>query len=201
MKLTPNERSALAEINRAGRGKVDWSLVHGRTLHALERKRLVEPANPGWKLTAAGTAELQPVDKLVANGPAFKAINEGKLGLRTPRVLSPGKRHPTHFSGGPDQPLTPSPAPPYMGHTGPRAGWGDPVNRYSAALIDALARLRKAGPLIVPDELDTPRDLIAYDLELQRAAIAFVAELTAVQHRSPGTGTTIATLQPVKVPL
>lgn len=56
--LTANERRALAEFKKP---KVDWDKVHGHTLHALERKKLIEgnPGNrPGWCLTAAGRAEL-----------------------------------------------------------------------------------------------------------------------------------------------
>jgi hypothetical protein len=57
MKLTPNERRALAEFKKP---KVNWDKVHGHTLHALERKQLVESRSPkpGWRLTAAGRAEL-----------------------------------------------------------------------------------------------------------------------------------------------
>jgi hypothetical protein len=59
MKLTANERRALAEFKKP-LGKVDWAKVHGHTRHALERKKLIEgdPRRPGWRLTSAGRAEL-----------------------------------------------------------------------------------------------------------------------------------------------
>ncbi len=54
MNLTANERSALAQFAKR---RVDWSFVHGRTLHALQRKGLVAAGN-GWHLTDTGRAEL-----------------------------------------------------------------------------------------------------------------------------------------------
>ena len=57
MKLTANERRALAEFKKPG--KTDWSRVHGITLHALERKKLITPKSKrGWGLTVAGRAVL-----------------------------------------------------------------------------------------------------------------------------------------------
>jgi hypothetical protein len=58
VKLTANERRSLAEFAKP---EVDWDKVHGRTLHALQRKKLIEgkPGNqPGWQQTAAGRAAL-----------------------------------------------------------------------------------------------------------------------------------------------
>ena len=60
MRLTRNERRALAEFSKPS-GKVDYGKVHGHTLHSLQRKKLIEgrPGNQGgWRLTAAGRAEL-----------------------------------------------------------------------------------------------------------------------------------------------
>ena len=60
VKLTGNERRALAELKKGG--KVDWDKVHGHTLHALQRKKLIagNPGNrPGWRLTPAGNAALE----------------------------------------------------------------------------------------------------------------------------------------------
>lgn len=63
VKLTRNERRALAEFKKPF-GKVDWDKVHGHTLHALQRKKLIEGGGgrPGWRLTAAGRAELAVPD-------------------------------------------------------------------------------------------------------------------------------------------
>lgn len=60
MRLTANERRALAEF-RKPHGEFNWDKVHGRTLHALQRKKLIEDNSgnrPGWGLTAAGRAAL-----------------------------------------------------------------------------------------------------------------------------------------------
>ena len=58
MKLTAKERHALAELAKPV-GRRDYSHVHGRTIHALERKGLFgHNGKPGGALTATGRAEL-----------------------------------------------------------------------------------------------------------------------------------------------
>lgn len=61
MRLTSNERRALAEFKGHC---VDWNKVHGRTLHALQRKKLIEGRGKGggWRLTPAGRAQLDVPD-------------------------------------------------------------------------------------------------------------------------------------------
>lgn len=59
MKLTAKERHALAELAKPV-GQRDYDHVHGRTIHALERKGLFGVnGKPGGALTAAGRAELE----------------------------------------------------------------------------------------------------------------------------------------------
>ena len=58
VKLTANERHALAELAKPV-GKRDYSRVHGRTRHALERKGLFgSNGKPGGAITPAGRAAL-----------------------------------------------------------------------------------------------------------------------------------------------
>lgn len=60
VKLTAKERHALAELAKPA-GTRDYSRVHGRTIHALERKGLFgcrHDGKPGGALTPAGHAEL-----------------------------------------------------------------------------------------------------------------------------------------------
>lgn len=61
VKLTANERRALRQFAKP---RIDWDLVHGHTLHSLERKKLVQGRGGagGWELTAAGRAELEIPD-------------------------------------------------------------------------------------------------------------------------------------------
>jgi hypothetical protein len=60
MKLSPKERHALAEMSKPV-GQRDHSAIHGRTIHALERKGLL---GFDWRtdrrdITSAGRAELE----------------------------------------------------------------------------------------------------------------------------------------------
>lgn len=58
VKLTATERHALVELAKPV-GRRDYSHVHGRTIHALERKGLFAfNGNPGGALTSAGYTEL-----------------------------------------------------------------------------------------------------------------------------------------------
>ena len=73
-KLTAKERCALAEFAKPV-GKHDYNKLHGRTIHALERKGLIACSDrkPGRQLTAAGRAELvvpDVFDDLFAKEPA-----------------------------------------------------------------------------------------------------------------------------------
>ena len=58
-KLSPKERHALAEFAKP-RGRRAWSSMHGRTIHALERKGLIGIAIDHVRtITPAGEAELR----------------------------------------------------------------------------------------------------------------------------------------------
>jgi hypothetical protein len=58
LKLTAKERYALAELGKPV-GQRDYSRVHGRTRHALERKGLFgSNGKPGGSITPAGRTEL-----------------------------------------------------------------------------------------------------------------------------------------------
>jgi hypothetical protein len=62
VKLTAKERHALAELAKPA-GRRDYSRVHGRTIHALERKGLFGGnGKPGGVVTPAGRAELTVPD-------------------------------------------------------------------------------------------------------------------------------------------
>jgi len=60
-RLTAKEHRALTELAKPV-GQRDYARVHGRTIHALERKGLFGVnGKPGGALTAAGRAELAKV--------------------------------------------------------------------------------------------------------------------------------------------
>lgn len=61
IRMTVNERRALTEFQKAEED-VDWSRVHGRTLHSLQRKKLIMSGKPGWRLTALGVETLRIPD-------------------------------------------------------------------------------------------------------------------------------------------
>ena len=62
VKLTAKERHALAELSKPA-GQRDYARVHGRTIHALQRKGLFgNNGKPGGALTPAGRAALAVPD-------------------------------------------------------------------------------------------------------------------------------------------